>query len=64
MSVAAGGQSVFESVFAVMMFLLAGLLVGGVWSAYQRGSRTVTAILAVLAAMALALAGFTLLGAM
>jgi len=45
----------------MVMFLLAGLLVGGVWSSYQRGSRTTTAILAVLAAAALVLAGVTLL---
>ncbi len=55
------GQSVFESTFVMVMFLLAGLLVGGVWSSYQRGSRTTTAILAVLAAAALVLAGVTLL---
>lgn len=55
------GQSVFESTFVMVMFLLAGLLVGGVWSSYQRGSRTATAILAVLAAAALVLAGVTLL---
>lgn len=45
-----------QSMFVVLMFLLAGLLVGGVWSSYQNGSKTATAVLAVLAVMALTLA--------
>lgn len=39
--------------FILVMFLLAGMLVGGVWSSYQNGaSRAVTAVLALLAVMA------------
>lgn len=38
--------------FVVVLFLLAGLLVGGVWASYQNGSKASTAVLAVLAAMA------------
>lgn len=45
-----------QSMFVVLMFLLAGLLVGGVWSSYQNGSKAATAVLAVLAVMALTLA--------
>lgn len=45
----AGAGNTF-SVF--LLFLLAGMLVGGVWSTYQNGSKTATALLAVLAVMA------------
>lgn len=42
------------------LFLLAGLLVGGTWSAYQNSSKAATVVLAVLAAAA-TLAAVTLL---
>lgn len=38
--------------FVILLFLLTGMLVGGVWSTYQIGSKTATAVLAVLAVMA------------
>lgn len=46
--------------FVVVLFLLAGLLVGGVWASYQNGSKTVTAVLAVLAAMAVVYAALSM----
>lgn len=44
------------------LFLLAGLLVGGVWSAYQNSSKTMTVIMAVLAVLATFAAVLLLLG--
>lgn len=41
-----------NSIFVILLFLLTGLLVGGVWSTYQNGSKTATAVLAVLAVVA------------
>ena len=47
--------------FILLLFLLAGILVGGVWSSYQNGSlRAVTAVLALIAVMA-ALGGVLML---
>lgn len=47
--------------FILLLFLLAGILAGGVWSSYQNGSsRAVTAVLALLAVMA-ALGGVLML---
>lgn len=50
--------------FVVVLFLLAGLLVGGVWASYQNGSRGATALLAVLAVMAIAFALLTMVEVM
>ncbi len=49
-----------QSMFVVVLFLLAGLLLGGVWASYQNGSKTVTAVLAVLAAMAVVYAALSM----
>lgn len=46
------------------LFLIAGLLVGGVWSAYQNGSKAATLVMAVLAGGALIGAVAMLVGAM
>lgn len=46
------------------LFLIAGLLVGGVWSAYQNSSRALTVIMAVLAAVATLAAVLMLIGGM
>lgn len=53
-----------QSMFVVVLFLLAGLLVGGVWSTYRNGSRTATAVLALLAVMAVVYAVLTMLEVM
>ncbi|AIT61417.1 hypothetical protein [Corynebacterium doosanense] len=45
-----------------LLFLLAGLLVGGAWSAYQGSSKVATILMAVLAALATAAALVILLG--
>lgn len=47
-----------------LLFIAAGLLVGGTWSAYQSGSRPLTIFLALCAAVAFAGAVFWLMGAM
>lgn len=47
-----------------LLFIAAGLLVGGAWSAYQSGSRPLTIFLALCAAVAFAGAVFWLMGAM
>lgn len=48
---AAGGDYYW---LVYVMFLLAGLLVGGAWSTYKNGAKTLTIILAIMAAMAAA----------
>ncbi|OEX92865.1 hypothetical protein [Corynebacterium sp. Marseille-P4321] len=60
MAVAGVGQSMF----VVVLFLLAGLLVGGVWASYQNGSKAMTAVLALMAVMALAFALLTMVEVM
>ena len=40
--------NVAAGMWVVILFLLAGMLVGGVWSAYQNGSKAVTVILALI----------------
>lgn len=47
-----------------VLFILAGLLVGGAWSAYQAENRRATYGMAVIAAIALAGALFMLIGEM
>ncbi|MCS5479318.1 hypothetical protein NYP18_06570 [Corynebacterium sp. YIM 101645] len=47
-----------------LLFIAAGLLVGGTWSAYQAGSRPLAIFLALCAAVAFAGAVFWLMGAM
>ncbi|MGD7000935.1 hypothetical protein [Corynebacterium halotolerans] len=47
-----------------LLFIVAGLLVGGTWSAYQNGSKFLTGIMAVLAALAVLGAVMWLIGAM
>ncbi|AKK09171.1 hypothetical protein HCH15_09815 [Corynebacterium testudinoris] len=47
-----------------LLFIVAGLLVGGVWSAYQAGNKLLTIVLAVFAAVALTGAVLWMLGAM
>ena len=44
------------------LFIIAGLLVGGVYSAYQSGSKAATLIMAVIAAVAVLTAVLMLLG--
>ncbi|MBP2332306.1 hypothetical protein ACLB3A_10220 [Corynebacterium freneyi] len=48
----------------IFLFILAGLLVGGAWSAYQAGSRVGTIVLGFLAVLALAGAILWLIGEM
>lgn len=50
--------------FVYMLFILAGLLVGGAWSAYQAENKRATYGLAVVAAISLAGALFMLIGEM
>ena len=58
-------SAVGNPVLVVVLSLVAGLLVGGVWSSYQRGaSRAATAVLASLAAMAVVLAVLVLVEVM
>lgn len=45
-----------------ILFLIAGLLVGGAWSAYQGSSKAATVLMAVLAGLATAAALVILLG--
>lgn len=47
-----------------LLFIAAGLLVGGTWSAYQAGSRPLAIFLALCAAVAFAGAVFWLMGVM
>lgn len=54
-----------ESTWLVyLLFIVAGLLVGATWSAYQSGSRRLTVFLALCAAVAFAGAVFWMMGAM
>ena len=48
----------------IFLFILAGLLVGGAWSAYQAGSRVGTVVLGLLAVLATAGAVLWLVGEM
>ena len=58
-------SAVGNPVLVVVLSLVAGLLVGGVWSSYQRGaSRAVTAVLALLAVMAVVFAVLVLVEVM
>lgn len=50
--------------FVYILFIIAGLLVGGAWSAYQAGSKKATYGLAILSAIALAAALMWLIGEM
>ncbi|CAM3151070.1 MULTISPECIES: hypothetical protein [Corynebacterium] len=52
--------NVAAGMWVVVLFLLAGLLAGGVWSAYQHGSKAVTIVLALLAALAFVFALFNM----
>lgn len=47
-----------------LLFIAAGLLTGGTWSAYQAGHKLITIILAVLAAVTLVAAVLWLMGVM
>ena len=47
-------------VLVIILCLVAGLLVGGVWASYQNGSKALTVVLAALAAMAVLFAVLTL----
>lgn len=58
-------ESQDESTWLVyLLFIVAGLLVGATWSAYQSGSRRLTVFLALCAAVAFAGAVFWMMGAM
>lgn len=58
-------SAVGNPILVVVLSLVAGLLVGGVWSSYQHGApRAVTAVLALLAVMALLFAALTLMEVM
>ncbi|WP_257158496.1 hypothetical protein [Corynebacterium cystitidis] len=61
---AAGSPGLAGSLFVWILFIIAGLLVGGAWSAYQNGSKKATMIMVVLAAVALLVALANLLNAM
>ncbi|WP_018297038.1 hypothetical protein [Corynebacterium lubricantis] len=63
-STAQESQSIGGSMFIWILFIIAGLLVGGAWSAYQNGSKSATMIMAVLAAAALLIALLNLFNAM
>ncbi|WIM66932.1 hypothetical protein QP027_07265 [Corynebacterium breve] len=53
---AEGSPSVGGSMAVWLLFIVAGMFVGGAWSAYQNGSKLMTMIMAVLAAVALLVA--------
>lgn len=58
-------SAVGNPILVVVLSLMAGLLVGGAWSSYQRGaSRAVTGVLALLAVMAVLFAALTLVEVM
>lgn len=61
---AQGSPGVAGSLFIWILFIIAGLLVGGAWSAYQNGSKKATLVMVVLAAVALLIALGNLLNAM
>lgn len=50
--------------FIYLMFAVAGILVGGTWSAYQNGARKLTVLCGILAALALTGAVLWLIGGM
>ncbi|MCQ4622781.1 hypothetical protein [Corynebacterium sp. CCUG 70398] len=53
-----------SSIAVWMLFILAGLLVGGTWSFYQQGNKPVTIVLGILALLSLSGALIVLFGAM
>lgn len=53
-----------ESTLTLVLFIVAGFLVGGAWTAYQSGSKVMTVILGLLAVVATAGAVMWMLGAM
>ena len=57
-------MEVGSSIAVWMLFILAGLLVGGTWSFYQQGNKPVTIVLGILALLSLSGALIVLLGAM
>ncbi|MCG7275034.1 MULTISPECIES: hypothetical protein [Corynebacterium] len=44
------------NIFVLFLFLVAGLLIGGAWSAYQNDSKLMTVVAGVLAAITIAAA--------
>lgn len=48
----------------LILFIVAGLLVGGTWSAYQNSNKFLTVVMAVLAAVALTGAVLWMIGVM
>ncbi|MEJ5997058.1 hypothetical protein [Corynebacterium sp. H130] len=60
----ASGASEPNYAFVYVLFIVAGLLVGGAWSAYQAENRKATYALAVTSALALAAAVMFLMGEM
>ncbi|RNE49452.1 hypothetical protein [Corynebacterium alimapuense] len=61
-TVAAASSSSGEPWLVYLQFIVAGLLVGGTWSAYQAGNKILTIILALCAASAFAGAVFWMAG--
>lgn len=57
-------MEVCSSIAVWMLFILAGLLVGGTWSFYQQGNKPVTIVLGILALLSLSGALIVLFGAM
>ncbi|KQB86707.1 hypothetical protein [Corynebacterium lowii] len=53
-----------NSWFIYLLFAVAGLLVGGTWSAYQNGAKKLAIVCGVVAAIALAGAVLWLIGGM
>ncbi|WP_298086917.1 hypothetical protein [uncultured Corynebacterium sp.] len=53
-----------ESTLTLVLFIVAGFLVGGAWTAYQSGSRVMTFVLGLLAVLATAGAVMWMMGAM
>ncbi|KQB85269.1 hypothetical protein [Corynebacterium oculi] len=61
---AAQGANSTNNWFIYLMFAVAGILVGGTWSAYQNGAKKLTLVCGTLAALALAGAILWLIGGM
>ena len=57
-------MGVVGSISVWMLFITAGLLVGGTWSFYQQDKKGSTIVMGILAALALAGALIVLLGAL
>ena len=57
-------MGVGSSIAIWMLFIIAGVLVGGTWSFYQQGSKIATIVTGILAALAVAAALIVLFGAM